>query len=284
MSLYVEHLSQNYGDRQVLDDISFECSQGSIVGILGRNGVGKSTLLKIIAGIIMDYQGEVRIVGRVGYLSEKNPLYPNMYVREYLTWINLLIPHKSRNLQRVSELIDLVGLRAVAGQKISTLSKGYRQRVGLAAVLIPDPEILVLDEPINGLDPIQIIEYRNLIRSLRKNKVILFSSHLMQEIEALCDRVIVLKGGKVVDDMWLTELSQGYKHRLRLTVDQELDQGLFGAGFVIQRIGGESEYRYHIEGSPNEDIRYRVFDIVVAQGIRILDMRSEADGLATLFK
>ena len=217
MSIKVHQLSKSYGAQKAVNQISFEAKPGQIVGFLGPNGSGKSSTMKMITGFMHPDEGIIKICGyevkgeqlltkkKIGYLPELNPLYPDMYVREYLSFIGGLhqIPNKKK---RVEEVIELTGLSAEAHKQIHQLSKGYKQRVGLAAAVIHNPEVLILDEPTSGLDPNQIIDIRNLIRSLGKDKTILFSSHILQEVEAICDRVIIINKGKIVADSTLTEL------------------------------------------------------------------------------
>ena len=211
MSISVSNLTKFYGSQKVVNNISFEINQGEIVGFLGPNGAGKSTTMKMITGFIEANEGNIEVCGipvsenklaikkKIGYLPEANPLYFDLYIREYLTFIAGI--HKINNYkERIEEVIKLVGLTAEANKKIGQLSKGYKQRVGLAAALIHDPEVLILDEPTSGLDPNQIIEIRTVIQNLGKKKTILFSSHIMQEVEAICKRVIIINKGNIVAD------------------------------------------------------------------------------------
>ncbi len=209
MQLEVIHVSKKYEDFTALKDVHFSLNRGEITGFLGPNGAGKSTLMKIITGVITDFEGDVRVNGisvrkdpvkvkkMIGYLPEHNPLYPELYVREYLSFLKDV--HKVA-LQRVEEVIEQTGLSSHAGKRIRELSKGYRQRVGLAAALIHDPEILILDEPTTGLDPNQLVEIRNLIMELSKEKSILFSTHILPEAEIISDRIIIIHQGKILAD------------------------------------------------------------------------------------
>ena len=217
MSIKVDHLLKVYGAQKAVDHISFEVKQGEIVGFLGPNGAGKSTTMKMITGYLQPNGGKIEVCGllvegeglstkkKIGYLPELNPLYQDMYVREYLEFVagmhQVALPK-----QRIEEVIQLTGLTPEANKLIEQLSKGYKQRVGLAAALIHDPEVLILDEPTTGLDPNQIIEIREVIRNLGKQKTILFSTHILQEVEALCDRVIIINKGKIVANATLQEL------------------------------------------------------------------------------
>jgi len=220
MSIEVHQLTKTYGTQKAVDQISFCAKPGEIVGFLGPNGAGKSTTMKMITGYLEPDEGSIMVCGlkvksddlltqkRIGYLPELNPLYPDMYVREYLGFIAGL--HKVKDSkQRIEEVITLTGLQQEAVKQIHQLSKGYKQRVGLAAAIIHNPDVLILDEPTSGLDPNQIIEIRNLIQSLGKEKTILFSSHILQEVEAICDRVIIIHKGKIVADNTLSELKIG---------------------------------------------------------------------------
>jgi len=212
MSIEVEHLKKSYGKQLALNDVSFNVGAGEIVGLIGPNGAGKSTLMKIICTLLLPTSGNVRINGLsvlndplkikrlLGYLPENNPLYMDLYVKEYLDHIAGLYNLGNRR-QRVKEVIALTGLEPEMDKKIGLLSKGYRQRVGLAQAIIHDPEILILDEPTTGLDPNQIVEIRNLISDLGKEKTVILSTHIMQEVEAICQRVLILNKSKIVTDM-----------------------------------------------------------------------------------
>lgn len=211
MSISVSNLTKFYGSQKVVNNISFEINQGEIVGFLGPNGAGKSTTMKMITGFIEANEGNIEVCGisvkknklaikkKIGYLPEANPLYFDLYIREYLAFIAGIHSIKDSK-KRIEEVIKLVGLTVEANKKIGQLSKGYKQRVGLAAALIHDPEVLILDEPTSGLDPNQIIEIRTVIQNLGKKKTILFSSHIMQEVEAICKRVIIINKGNIVAD------------------------------------------------------------------------------------
>ncbi|MBO9571866.1 MAG: ATP-binding cassette domain-containing protein [Chitinophagaceae bacterium] len=217
MSIQVQNLTRMYGAQKAVDNISFNLNKGEIVGFLGPNGAGKSTTMKMITGYLVPDSGNTSVAGisvqtdpiaakkKIGYLPEANPLYYDMYVKEYLGFIADV--HKIKNKkQRIAEIIETVGLTVESRKKTGQLSKGYKQRVGLAAALIHDPEVLILDEPTTGLDPNQIIEIREVIRSLGQNKTVLFSSHILQEVEALCERVIIINKGKLVADEKLADL------------------------------------------------------------------------------
>ncbi|WP_247232630.1 ATP-binding cassette domain-containing protein [Telluribacter sp. SYSU D00476] len=221
MSILVSKLTKQYGVQRAIDGISFELRPGEIVGFLGPNGAGKSTTMKILTGYLTPTDGRAEVAGHdvvanpmparrtLGYLPEHNPLYLDMYVREFLIFVGNLYGMPASSLPvRVDEVIQLCGLDVEKHKKIGQLSKGYRQRVGLAQALLHDPSVLILDEPTTGLDPNQILEIRNLIRTAGRNKTVLFSTHIMQEVEALCDRVIIINRGRIVADSPLAELRQ----------------------------------------------------------------------------
>ena len=222
MSLSVKNITKQYKKQIAVDDISFEIKSGEIVGFLGPNGAGKSTTMKIISCFIPPTKGTVTVCGfdvsnddlkvkkKVGYLPESNPLYYDMYVIEFLSFIASL--HKINNKkERIKEMIEMVGLQNEQHKKIGTLSKGYKQRVGLAQAMIHDPEVLILDEPTSGLDPNQIIEIRDLIKNFGKDKTVLLSTHIMQEVESMCDRVIIINEGKLVADDSVESIKKGNK-------------------------------------------------------------------------
>lgn len=221
MSIKIQNLTKVYGTQKAIDNISFEINSGEILGFLGPNGAGKSTTMKILTGYLPASSGSARVLNvevstdslevkqQIGYLPEHNPLYLEMYVKEFLEFVGSLYGLKSDNLKnRVIEVIDLVGLQIEQHKKIGELSKGYRQRVGLAQALIHNPEVLILDEPTTGLDPNQLVEIRNLIREVGKNKTVILSTHIMQEVEALCDRVIIINKGKIVIDETMDSLKK----------------------------------------------------------------------------
>ena len=224
MSLKIQNLVKVYGTQNAVDNISFEVKQGEIVGFLGPNGAGKSTTMKIATCYLTATSGKVEVCGydvqndamevrkNIGYLPEHNPLYLEMYVKEFLAFVGGLYQIKGQKLQnRIAEVIDLVGLQLEQKKKIGQLSKGYRQRVGLAQALIHDPKVLILDEPTTGLDPNQLAEIRGVIRNIGKEKTVVFSTHIMQEVEAICDRVVIINHGKIVNDSELSALKTSGK-------------------------------------------------------------------------
>ena len=221
MSISIQHLTKIYGSQKAVNDISFEAKRGEIVGFLGPNGAGKSTTMKIVTSYLAATNGQVLVNGfdvktqsmevrqNIGYLPEHNPLYLEMYVKEFLLFVGNMYGLKGILVnKKIAEMVELCGLSAEQNKKIGQLSKGYRQRVGLAQALIHDPSVLILDEPTTGLDPNQIVEIRNVIKTVGKDKTVLFSTHIMQEVEAICDRVIIINQGQIVSDGSLTSLKQ----------------------------------------------------------------------------
>jgi len=219
MSITIEKVNKSYGKQQALTDVSFSLKKGEVVGFLGPNGAGKSTLMKIITCYLQQDSGKVQVCkldtleedlkvkSRIGYLPENNPLYTDMYIKEYLLFVGNL--YKINNLKmRVDEIIQQTGLNPEQGKKISQLSKGYKQRVGLAAALIHNPDILILDEPTTGLDPNQLVEIRSLIKEVGKNKTVLLSTHIMQEVDKICNRLIIINQGKIVDDQFISHFTK----------------------------------------------------------------------------
>ena len=282
MMLTAEQIQKSYGSQVVLDHVDVTLKKGTITGLLGRNGAGKSTLLKIISGINKPDTGKVEIEELdIAYMSERNPLYPHMYVTEYLGWIADVKTVDDKST-RLSWVIEHAGLEAVKGKKINQLSKGFRQRVGLAATIISDPDVIILDEPINGLDPVQIKEYRTLIKSISSDKIVILSSHLLQEIEAICDEVLMIQDGKI------SKHSNSHSHtdhtyRVLLSVDKTLDSNklmeVAGVSSIEERGGGD----YLIEVSSADDIRLDIFDAVIAAGCRIQELSRHNKSLQEIF-
>lgn len=295
MSIEVKNLFKYYGEQAAVRDVSFSVKKGEIVAFLGPNGAGKSTTMKIMTGFIPASEGEVFICGKkvdidgldtrklIGYLPENNPLYTDMYVREYLEFVGRI--YKIKNLKaRVSEMITAVGLEVEQHKKIGMLSKGYRQRVGLAQAIIHDPEVLILDEPTTGLDPNQLVEIRELIRNIGKEKTVLLSTHIMQEVEAICDRVIIISKGQIVADDKASALQQEIEHQ---TVYVEFDTVVSKA--QLSKIPGVQQVEA-LEGgwllgtSATEDLRKEVAMFAQQQGWLVLAMRIEQKTLEEVFK
>ena len=295
MSIEVKNLYKYYGEQAAVRDVSFSVKKGEIVAFLGPNGAGKSTTMKIMTGFMPASEGEVEICGikvdidkletrrLIGYLPENNPLYTDMYVREYLEFVGRI--YKIKNLKaRVAEMITAVGLEVEQHKKIGALSKGYRQRVGLAQAIIHDPEVLILDEPTTGLDPNQLVEIRELIRSIGKEKTVILSTHIMQEVEAICDRVIIISKGQIVADDNAKTLQQELEHQ---TVYVEFDAKVSKA--QLSKIPGVSkvealENGWLIESVTLEDLRKAVAQYAQKENWLILTLRVDQKSLEEVFK
>ncbi len=299
MSITIRHITKMYGRQKALDDVSLEVHSGSITGFIGPNGAGKSTMMKIITGYIPPTSGQVEVDGldvlespmevreRTGYLPEQNPLYPEMYVREYLEYV--AGHYKMGNLagERIGSVITETGLSVEQHKQIGALSKGYRQRVGLAQALLHDPSVLILDEPTSGLDPNQIVEIRELIHRLGREKTVLLSTHIMQEVEAICDRVVIIDHGKIVADGRPGEISTG-RSAESVTILVEFDKIpdaalLKGLGNVL-RIRTAGEHKYLIETSAGSDLRPVLFRFAVDQGLTVLSMQLKEKSLEEVFR
>lgn len=297
MSISVNSVTKLYGQQKALDNVTFSISTGEIVGLLGPNGAGKSTLMKILTCFLPPTSGTANVLEmdvmqksldvrkRVGYLPENNPLYLDMYVKEFLDFIAGIhkIPNKK---QRIDEMIELTGLGPEMKKKIGALSKGYRQRVGLAQALIHDPEVLILDEPTSGLDPNQIIDIRNLIRETGKKKTVLLSTHIMQEVEAICSRVIIIDHGKIVaDDSTdrLHELSNG-----RNMVEVEFDKSIAREtllkikGVIAVRSAGVN--KWEVEADSSIDARKELFQFAVKNDLTVLSLSKERFSMEEVFQ
>lgn len=293
MSITVKALTKNYGTQKALDSVSFEVKKGEIVGFLGPNGAGKSTLMKILTTYLEPSSGTalvndndiaespIAVRQSVGYLPEHNPLYTEMYVREYLT-------HHAK-LYRVStgkipEVIEKTGLTPEAHKRIGSLSKGYRQRVGLAAALLHDPKVLILDEPTTGLDPNQILEIRELIRSTAKEKTIFLSTHIMQEVEALCDRVIIINKGKIVADHLLDQLKGNQQQIIEVSFDFRIEEVALQRLPKVIKVENTHEFSYLLHFDTQQDMRATVFDFAHDNGLKILRLDQRNKNLESLFR
>lgn len=292
MSILVQGISKFYGNQKALDNVSFSIERGEIVGFLGPNGAGKSTLMKILTGYLSPSKGiaginnyilpeELKKVQQsVGYLPEHNPLYMDMYVREYLEFNAAVFKSDKK---RIEEVIVQTGLIPEANKKISQLSKGYRQRVGLAAALLHDPAVLILDEPTTGLDPNQLIEIRNLILKIAKKKTIFLSTHIMQEVEAICDRVIIINKGKIVADKKMKELRNEKEQIIHVEFDYRIEEvALQKMPHLIaaKNIGG---FHYQLHFATTKDMRPAVFDFAHDHGLKTLQLNRKTKNLETLF-
>ena len=292
MSIQVNRISKFYGEQKALDEVSFSIQKGEIVGFLGPNGAGKSTLMKILTGYLQASSGEAAVNGHplkeellqaqrsIGYLPEHNALYSEMYVREYLEFNALIykVPKK-----RIEEVIFQTGLLPEANKKIEQLSKGYRQRVGLATALLHDPEVLILDEPTTGLDPNQLIEIRELIKQTGKEKTIFLSTHIMREVEALCERVIIIKKGKIVADKRLEELREEQVQVIEVEFDYRIEEIALQRLPHLLDIKNPAGFVYELSFDTAKDMRPAVFDFAHDNGLKTLQLNRKNKNLESLF-
>lgn len=298
MSIKVNNITKLYGEQAALNNVSFEVNTGEIVGFLGPNGAGKSTMMKILTCFIPQTSGNASVYGfdvseeslevrkNVGYLPEHNPLYLDMYVKEYLEFIGGL--HHLKNIKnRISEMIDMTGLQLEQKKKIGALSKGYRQRVGLAQALIHDPHVLILDEPTTGLDPNQLAEIRNMIVEIGKQKTVMLSTHIMQEVEAVCNRVIIINNGQIVAND-TTSVLQNSQAKNKQFITVEFDKEITPEGLkrvvgihAVLHIKGTT---WQIEVHSDEDIRPAIFQFAVQNSLAILTLHREEQRLEDVFK
>lgn len=287
MSIEVKQLLKEYGEQKAVNNISFSVKQGEIVGFLGPNGAGKSTTMKIITGYLTQTGGEAWVCGinvadqpleakkKIGYLPELNALYYDMYVKEYLAFIAAV--HEIQNPKsKIQNIIELTGLTVESKKKIGQLSKGYKQRVGLAAALIHNPEVLILDEPTSGLDPNQIVEIREVIKKQGQNKTVLFSSHILQEVEAMCDRVIIINKGNIVADDTISNLLQ-HKHRseLKLEIKEEIMAAIFEDIQNCQQLNAHT-WIFHTDNP--EALKRRLLEISLAKNLNIISLQTGNTG------
>ena len=296
MSIEVKNTFKYYGEQAALNDVSFKINSGEIVGFLGPNGAGKSTMMKIITCFLPKSKGEVKVCGlnvetdslairkKVGYLPEHNPLYLDMYIKEYLSFVAGIYKIKNKK-DRVAEMIDLVGLNKEQNKKIGALSKGYRQRVGLAQAMIHNPEVLILDEPTTGLDPNQLEEIRQLIVNIGKTKTVMLSTHIMQEVEAICDRVIIIKDGKIVADDTTEHIQQ--KDEDKQTVFVEFDKDF--SKNKLSKINGVASVKHltnnqWLFASKHSDIRPNIAKFAQQNNLLVLTMRIEEKSMEEVFK
>lgn len=299
MSIVVQSVTKYYGEQKALDNVSFRINTGEIVGFLGPNGAGKSTMMKIITGYIPPTSGTVfvndisitddssAIRRKLGYLPENNPLYPEMYVREYLEFAASLYRSDIPLKKQVDDIIEITGLAPERRKKIGSLSKGYRQRVGLAQALIHNPEVLILDEATTGLDPNQIVEIRNLIRDAGKEKTVMLSTHIMQEVEAICDRVIIIDKGVVVADEEKKDIYSKISQTRQVVLvefDREPDEILLEAIPMVSSIRKLKANTWIIEASGSEDIRSSVFGFAVSNKLTVLSLQKQESNLEEVFR
>ncbi|HEX6179819.1 MAG TPA: gliding motility-associated ABC transporter ATP-binding subunit GldA [Chitinophagaceae bacterium] len=296
MSIEVKDLTKIYGTQKAVDQISFKVNKGEIVGFLGPNGAGKSTTMKIITGYLEQDAGETMVTDidvrknpiaakkKIGYLPESNALYYDMYVREYLAFIAEIHGIANKNAA-IDNAISTTGLTPESRKKIGQLSKGYKQRVGLAAALIHEPEVLILDEPTSGLDPNQIIEIREVIRQQGKDKTVLFSSHILQEVEAICDRVIIINKGKLVADDRLSNLRQSSStNSLKISFKEPLEQEWLNRLKGVISATSTDKYTWLVKTNDIELVRKQIFDLVLQHNLNIVSLQSETQSLEDVFR
>ncbi len=297
MSISVTNLSKNYGAQKAVNNISFKVDKGEIVGFLGPNGAGKSTTMKMITGYLDADAGAVEVCGipvsetsidtkkKIGYLPEANPLYMDMYVREYLSFIAGV--HNIDNVKsRVEEVVRTVGLTPEAHKKIGQLSKGYKQRVGIAAAMVHNPEVLILDEPTSGLDPNQIVEIRNVIKSLAEEKTILFSSHIMQEVEAICDRVIIINKRNIVADDKLSKLQTQQNGQQTVTVEfkEEVNVDLLRSIPTVTGVNQLSTVNFQLSTPDAESVKKQLLQLSIQHNWNIVSLQSQNQSLENIFR
>lgn len=297
MSVSVQHLTKVYGAQKAVDDISFEAKKGEVLGFLGPNGAGKTTSMKIITCYIPQTSGKVEVCGfdvskhpmevreRIGYLPEHNPVYKEMYVKEYLNFIARM--HKIKDIKgRVGEMIEMTGLEREQHKHISSLSKGYRQRVGLAQAMIHDPEVLILDEPTSGLDPNQLVEIRSLIKNLGKEKTVIFSTHIMQEVQALCDRVVIINKGEMVANDSIEVLKRKVAGEQIITIElkEKVKSSQLAKIDGIYQVKAISDYRWQLISQQQDEVRDKIFHFVVDQKLTLLEMHKEVSSVEDIFQ
>lgn len=292
MGIEVHNISKSYNDQQALKNVSFKIGNGEIVGFLGPNGAGKSTLMKILTGYITPSEGSAKVEGldvidnkieiqkKVGYLPEHNPLYLEMFVREYLNYSATV---HSIDKKEVENVIAITGLTPEANKKIGSLSKGFRQRVGLANALLHHPNVLILDEPTTGLDPNQLIEIRELIKSIGKEKTIFLSTHIMQEVEAICDRVIIIKKGEIIADKKLEDLKSSKEQIIEVEFDYRIEEVAFKNLSHLEIAENKAGFVYWLYFNTDEDMRSQVFDFAQENGLKILQLHQKHKNLEELF-
>ena len=292
MALIINQVKKKYGKIEALQGVSMALKAGEVVGLLGPNGAGKSTLMKILTGSIEQWNGTITykdldlrdslksIQQNTGYLPENNPLYGELFVLEYLHFTASLYKIKDAPFTKI---IDQVGLTEYRNRKIDTLSKGYQQRVGLAAALLHNPEILILDEPTTGLDPNQMVEIRKLIRNLGKDKIVILSSHILSEVESVCDRVVIIKEGKLVADKNLEDLRKGQQQVILVEFDYRVETEALSEIPYTTKVVNTFDFTYEIYFDTKEDMRTQVFDFARENELKILGLQLKNENLEQLF-
>ena len=297
-TIEINDITKYYGQQKALDKVSLAIDKGEVVGLLGPNGAGKSTLMKILTSFIPPSLGTAKINGldveeesleirkHVGYLPEHNPLYLDMYVKEYLRFVLRIYKNIKNPQQAVNDVIELTGLTVESNKKIGALSKGYRQRVGLAQALIHDPEILILDEPTSGLDPNQLVDIRAIIKDLGKKKTVILSTHIMQEVEAICGRVVIIDEGKIVADDTTANLSKmaGTGLIFKVEFKESIDKNLLSKLPYINKVHKSGENEWIIESKENKDIRQDLFSFAVKNKLNILSLTQAEQNMENVFR
>jgi len=298
MSVELQNITKLYGEQKALDNVSLSIGKGEITGLLGPNGAGKSTIMKIISCFLPPNSGlakvhnidvmtePLKVKAKIGYLPEHNPLYPEMYVREYLHYIAGIYKIKDHVEEKINKVIEQTGLGIEQNKKIGALSKGYRQRVGLAQALIHDPEVLILDEPTTGLDPNQLVEIRELIKSVGKEKTVLLSTHIMQEVEAICDRVIIINKGQIIADDKTENLSKllGSTEYILVELNKEVEINELKNIKGITNVTKSGKNKYELAFDNSEDVRKEIFQWAVRSDIQILSMNKKENNLENIFR
>jgi ABC-2 type transport system ATP-binding protein len=296
MSIEVTNLTKIYGEQKAVNGISFKVNKGEIVGFLGPNGAGKSTTMKIVTGYLLPDDGKATVCGmdvkeqpletkkKIGYLPEANPLYYDMYVKEYLGFIAGV--HQIENSKaKIQNVIETVGLTPESHKKIGQLSKGYKQRVGLAAALIHDPEVLILDEPTSGLDPNQIVEIREVIKRLGENKTVLFSSHIMQEVQAICDRVIIINKGNIVADEKLSKLQESTSgNKVIVKFKENIDNAFIRRLTSVSAVNKLDDQSFVLDGEDMTEIRKQLMELALQNNFNIVSLQTESSSLEDVFR
>ena len=296
MSIEVQHLLKQYGEQKAVNDVSFSLHKGEIVGFLGPNGAGKSTTMKMITGYLQPDDGEIKVCGiavskdvmhakkKIGYLPESNPLYYDMYVQEYLKFVAGV--HSIQNSKfKIQSVIELTGLDIENKKKIGQLSKGYKQRVGLAAALLHEPEVLILDEPTSGLDPNQIVEIRHVIKEQGKNKTVLFSTHILQEVQAICDRVIIINKGELVADSSVEALKLNAKsNKIAVTFSTDINKENLNALHAAINVAALNNHSFSITTNDVNELRRQLLELAINKQLDIVSLQTEGNNLEDIFR
>jgi ABC-2 type transport system ATP-binding protein len=293
VGIVIDNLTKNYSATKALKGISLRFEQNGVVGLLGPNGAGKTSLMKILTGYLSQWKGTISFDGMdirtntkkiqqiIGYLPENNPLYLEMYIKEYLNFVGTLYKLQTPPIEAI---IEKTGLQEHAHKKIGDLSKGYKQRVGIAAALLHDPDYLILDEPTTGLDPNQVIEIRTLIKNLGKKKTVFLSTHILQEVDAMCDRVIIINKGEIVLDQALVELRNKQEQIIEVSFDYRIEFDALEKISNVQKVTNTYDFNYELQIKGAQDMRPAVFDFAQDNGLKILNLQLKNESLEQLFK